>query len=135
MKAIIFFFLFLFSSFSSFGQKVKSIPQNPFLTTEEEMREKGIKPIRKKKKVELSGLKLTGIFYSPEKKIAIINSEFYTEGDEIGNFKIEKIEHERIILSDGRREEELRLRNVLAPEEEKEKKKEEKGVEKKEQEK
>lgn len=98
----------------SFAQKRGKFFNNPFLTSEEEMRERGIKPLQKiKLKIELSQLKLTGIFFSEEKKFAIINSNFYTEGDEIGNYRIERIERERIILSDGERKEELKLKHVL----------------------
>ncbi|MDP8217006.1 MAG: hypothetical protein P9L98_06835 [Candidatus Kaelpia imicola] len=75
----------------------------------------GIKPTKAKgrKIIPLEKLNLSGIIYG-EKKIAIINSEFYNEGDLIGNFTIKKIEPLSVILNTERREYELKLKHVLA---------------------
>ncbi len=88
---------------------------NPFLTPEEEMKELGIKP-PKEKKVEIQSLKklkLTGIIYG-EEKVAIINSGFYKEGDEIEGFKIKEIKPLSVILIWDSQEAELKLVHVLA---------------------
>ncbi len=98
---------------------------NPFLTPEEEMKELGIKP-PKEKKIEIQSLKklkLTGIIYG-EEKVAIINSGFYKEGDEVEGFKIKEIKPLSVILTWDGQEAELKLVHVLAVAEKKKEKKE-----------
>ncbi|MDP8253540.1 MAG: hypothetical protein P9X27_03970 [Candidatus Kaelpia aquatica] len=75
----------------------------------------GIKPTQEKgqKIIPLEKLNLSGIIYG-EKKLAIINSEFYSEGDLVGNFTVKKIGPLSVTLNTERREYELKLRHVLA---------------------
>jgi hypothetical protein len=86
--------------------------RNPFLTSEEEMRVLGIRPEKEKTIIPLEKLNLSGIM-SGDKKIAIINSEFYTEGDSVGNFTVKEIRPLSVILATDRNEYELKLKDVL----------------------
>jgi molecular chaperone DnaK (HSP70) len=105
--------LFFFEELSA--QEEGSRLRNPFLTSEEEMRVLGIKPEKEREKtiIPLEKLNLSGIM-SGDKKIAIINSEFYTEGDTVGNFTIKEIRPLSVILATDRNEYELELKDVLA---------------------
>lgn len=112
---VLFVFIFTPSLFATDGETASPKFINPFLTPEEEMKELGIKP-PVEKKVELASLKklkLTGIIYGQE-KIAIINSGFYKEGDEIAGFKIKEIKPLSVIIAWDHQEEELKLEHVLA---------------------
>jgi len=117
MKNIFFVLLSLLIvySFSSYAQERERGLRNPFLTLEEEMKILGISPDKSKERtvVPLERLSLSGIIYG-ERKIAIINSEFYGEGDTIGDFTIDKIKPLSVVLKTERREYELKLKHVLA---------------------
>ena len=123
---IIWVWVLVISTSLVFGNDVTKSPRfiNPFLTPEEEMKELGIKP-PKEKKIEIQSLKklkLTGIIYG-EEKVAIINSGFYKEGDEIEGLKIKEIKPLSVVLTWDSQEAELKLVHVLdVTEEEKEKK-------------
>lgn len=71
-------------------------------------------------------LKLTGILYG-ERKIAIINSRFYTEGDKIGALEIKEIKPLSVILVANGKEFELKLKHVLAVSEKEEEHQEERN--------
>ncbi|MDP8234308.1 MAG: hypothetical protein P9M06_05865 [Candidatus Saelkia tenebricola] len=107
--------LILYSFKEAFSQEKASYLRNPFLTQKEEMKELGIKPTEKKTKenIPLQKLNLSAIVYG-EKKVAIINSEFYIEGDIVGNFTIKEIKPLSIILKTDLKEMELKLKHVLA---------------------
>lgn len=116
-RIIIWIWVLVISTSSVFGNDNTKSPRfiNPFLTPEEEMKELGIKP-PEEKKIEtrsLKKLKLTGIIYG-EEKVAIINSGFYKEGDEIEGFKIKEIKPLSVILTWDSQEAELKLVHVLA---------------------
>jgi hypothetical protein len=112
---VLFVFTLTPSLFAKNGKTSSPKFMNPFLTPEEEMKELGIKPPVEKKVelVSLKKLRLTGIIYG-EEKIAIINSGFYKEGDEIAGFKIKEIKPLSVILSWDSQEAELKLVHVLA---------------------
>ena len=116
---LVFFVLIILSMVypfkEAFSQEKAPYLRNPFLTPEEEMKERGIKPSKTKTRenIPLQKLNLSGIIYG-EKKIAIINSEFYTEGDTISNFTIKEIKLLSVILKTDVREMELKLKHVLA---------------------
>ncbi len=121
-KYCLVFILVLLVSVSntSFAQEKSFRVRNPFLTPEEEMNELGIK-IPKKKGMEMLSLKnlqLTAIIYG-EKKIAIINSEFYVKGDSIANFTVKEIKPLSVVLDFDKREFELKLPHILAVKESK----------------
>lgn len=116
MKKIFLFIFLLLSSWPSLLLSQEKLPElkNPFLTPEEEMKELGIKsPAKFKEVIPLKELKLTGIIYG-EQKFAIINSNFYTEGDSIGNFVIKEIKPLSIVLVGEEKEVELKLKHILA---------------------
>ncbi|MDD5613574.1 MAG: hypothetical protein PHQ54_00695 [Candidatus Omnitrophica bacterium] len=118
MKNIFFILLLLLIVYSfreSYAQEKERGLRNPFLTLEEEMKILGISPDKSKERtvVPLERLSLSGIIYG-DKKIAIINSEFYNEGDTIGDFTVEKIKPLSVVLKTERREYELKLKHVLA---------------------
>lgn len=112
---VLIFLLLLYSFKEVHSQEKEPRLRNPFLTSEEEMKILGIKPTQEKgqKIIPLEKLNLSGIIYG-EKKLAIINSEFYSEGDLVGNFTVKKIGPLSVTLNTERREYELKLRHVLA---------------------
>lgn len=118
MKHKAFYYAILFLIFCVNEATSEEKPQairNPFLTPEEEMRELGIKPMRKEEVIPFTGLELTGIFYRVEgERFAIINSEFYKEGDTIGDFTIKEIKPLSIIVVTDSKERELKLKHILA---------------------
>ena len=56
------------------------------------------------------GLDLTGITWDAQKPAAIINGNFFNVGDEMGQFKVVKIQEDRVVLEDNAGEFELRLK-------------------------
>ena len=116
---VLIFLLLLYSFKEAYAEEKEIRLRNPFLTSEEEMKVLGIKPTKEKELniIPLEKLNLSGIIYG-EKKIAIINSEFYNEGNLIGSFTIKKINPSSVILNTERREYELNLKHVLATAEE-----------------
>jgi len=99
----------------AFSQEKAPYFKNPFLTPTEEMKARGIKPSGRKAResIPLQKLNLSGIIYG-KKKIAIINSEFYTEGDTISDFTIKEIKPLSVVLKTDYKEMELKLKHVLA---------------------
>ena len=110
--------LLLYSFKETCAEEKEPRLRNPFLTPEEEMKVLGIKPTQEKGRtiIPLEKLNLSGIMYG-KIKIVIINSEFYSEGDLVGNFTVKKIKPLSVILNTERREYELKLKHVLATKE------------------
>ncbi|NQU19210.1 general secretion pathway protein GspB, partial [bacterium] len=54
-------------------------------------------------------LAVSGIIWDEVNPQAIINSKILAEGDSIGGFSIEKIEKQKVILSDGKKRIELNI--------------------------
>lgn len=52
-------------------------------------------------KLNVGSLKLSGIIFSKDEKVAIVNGEIVKEGDYIGNYIIDKIEENKVVLKKG----------------------------------
>jgi hypothetical protein len=61
------------------------------------------------KKIDIGNLSLEGIIYSKTNPVAAINGEILGEGQQIGEFKILKIEKKKIILEKGNKKYNLTL--------------------------
>ena len=58
---------------------------------------------------EIVDLAVSGIIWDEVRPQAIINGQILAEGDSIGGFSIEKIEKQKVILSDGKKRIELNI--------------------------
>ncbi|MCF7869604.1 MAG: hypothetical protein K9M01_00600 [Candidatus Omnitrophica bacterium] len=61
------------------------------------------------KKIDIGNLSLEGIIYSKTNSVVAINGEILEEGQQIGEFKILKIEKEKVILEKGNKKHNLML--------------------------
>jgi len=62
------------------------------------------------KPAKMPAPELNGIMYSPTKPQAVVNGEMVSEGETAGGWTVEKIFPDRVLLSSGEEETELKLR-------------------------
>jgi hypothetical protein len=82
--------------------------KNPFLRESEEDIFKSTQD-----RLLITGLNLSAVFYSPGASAAIIDGQFYKEGDTVDNKRIVTISAEEVVLKDAQSVYVLRLKGIL----------------------
>lgn len=86
--------------------------KNPFLREAEESLFESTKD-----RLPITYLNLSAVFYAPGESVAVIDGQFYKEGDTVDNKRIVSIFPEEVVLKDAQSVYVLQLQGILKPEE------------------
>ncbi len=102
MKILFYLLIFLFFQNFTYADNSERDPFLPLVSPEGKL-------INISYKISFSEIKLEAIIYSKDKPLAIINGNLYKEGEKIGEYKIVKINEDKVVLKKGKEEFNLML--------------------------